>query len=131
MHALPPRRQKCASTPHKHLRQGLQRTSSKVGLKLFFQHHFDAKKSYIPTSVLGMARARDFLSQNYFFTKLTALNPDFAYFLYNSNLILCFLACWSWGNAGDRRFHFIHFNTCSKNIVSLTPKCVIRLPYLG
>ena len=50
----------------------------------YFRHQFDVKKSFVPTSVLGMARARDILRQSYFFTKLTALNSRFAYFLYNS-----------------------------------------------
>ena len=52
----------------------------------FFRHHFHENFFFTPTYILGMARTHDFLSQNCFFTKITALIPGFAYFPYNSNI---------------------------------------------
>ena len=51
------------------------------------------KKSFVPTSVLDMARAHDFLSVNYFFIKLMALNSSFAYFMYNFIVKFYFHVC--------------------------------------
>ena len=52
----------------------------------FFRHHSDMIKSFVPTSVLGMARMYDFLKKSCFFTKLMILNPGLGYFRYNSNM---------------------------------------------
>ena len=59
----------------------------------FFFDHLGAKKSFIPTSVLGMSGAGDFLPETYFLTILGALNPGLKYFANNSIIKPACLDC--------------------------------------
>ena len=45
------------------------------------------KKSLIPTSVLGISSADNYLPKTYFFAKLQVLNPGLGYFANNSIIL--------------------------------------------
>ena len=88
MHARPPASTAQLLRPQRPLRQSSRDAKKKVGAKLFGPHFGREKKFRTHfRSRYGRRRgAHDFLSLNYFFTKLTALNSSFAYFTYNSNV---------------------------------------------